>query len=212
MAPDELTDFAPDNAPVPTADTPWGRVNVVTFEQAHRKPDASLGYAATCFGPGGAFMLYLPDARATKRFVFQGGRPHPVTSQGIFDTDFELRALRERLLKDFTQITPTRFSIDVGFIEYAAAVVGKNYAFSDDEWTFLFSGSHWMPEMMRHLCGGDDHLAAVRRAASTPLFRDAAFLKTAPTPLTGGNPNLEQEFAQRRRKARRRKGKRRTKN
>jgi hypothetical protein len=88
--------------------------------------------------------------------------------------------MRDRLIRDFMPVGPGRFSIDVSFMDYAAACLLSNYRLSDPELEFVLSGERWQGAVLAHLCGGEEYASRVMALMSE-------FNPAYTVPIVGGD-------------------------
>lgn len=138
----------------------WTPVDIAAWLAKHEKPTARKEVVAQGFGDG-RFTLYLPSPLPGSRIVFKDGKPHREVIESCM-TDPAIAELRERAIGAFDE---RGISCDLTFFEYASAIVGLNYTFSDDELTMLLGGSKWHKAMLQHLVGGEDVIDSLAEMA-----------------------------------------------
>lgn len=123
--------------------------------------------------------LHLPSPAVKPVTRFKNGRPITTVAESCLE-DPEIRRMRDRVLRTVTSAGIGLLRVPDEFIEYAAAVVGINYAFDDADLDDIFSTTTWHSPMIRHLVGGDDVIAAA--AQLMPRVRPET-VATSPDPL-----------------------------
>jgi len=128
----------------------------LAWQQRRRRPGTG-GTPVGGFGADGSYTLWLPRPAASVRYEFRGGRSVRVAEAGQLTP--AIVALRDDVLRSLRSEGASRpgiVSVDLRFLDYAAAVVLANYDLPDADLTFILSGSRWMQPMIHHLMGGED--------------------------------------------------------
>ena len=168
---------------------------VAEFQWAAQRQRADFrgGAAVQGFGPEGRHTLFLPPAQAGKRYVFRGGRAVPVMDPGLAGMA-QLLDVRARVLQSFAATeSPGWLSVDIAFLDYAAAVLRVNYDLTDADLEFLLQGTRWHTAVVQHVLGGDDTVAVlaslnpdlVDRMATAAMYKRLGaedYLRVPPPP------------------------------
>lgn len=125
----------------------------------------------TGFGPMGENTLFVPSATIERRIRFSGGRPSTYLSAPLFADHPELEGIRRKFLATFeTDPLLETARGDLSFYDYAAAVLGLNYALTDPDLEYLFChSSAWHQDVMNHLLGGREAVEILAEIAPRTL-------------------------------------------
>lgn len=160
------------DAPATTPAIPPAEATALyVWQQDRRRPDGAFAFPMSGFGPGGRLTLWLPAAVPAIRWKVRGGVPVQETVAAEIDPEAE--RLRRAVLAGSQSIGPGVVELEPAFYEYAAHVIRRNYALSDDDLEYvLFGGSRdWQREMIVHVLGGTDMVEALAGAAETRAFQ-----------------------------------------
>jgi hypothetical protein len=139
------------------------------WQKSRLKGPPKGGLMTRGYGPGGAYSLFLPSPRVTRKVEFHSGAATIIETGTCLDNP-AIRAARDDVLKsqglqDKPRIEEflTALSADLALARYSAVCLAMFYNLSDDDLTLLHSGSHWQIPLLRHALGGEDAVDALNR-------------------------------------------------
>lgn len=112
----------------------------------------------------GTMTLWLPQPEAGSGVAFKDGRAVRQNTEGCFSVP-EIAQLRDQVLASIGGTAAEGITVDVAFIDYAAALIRAVYRVTDDDLGRLLSGERWHDPIMRHLMGGDDLISRLMKVA-----------------------------------------------
>ena len=153
-------------------DEPTSKIlNASEFERSRRRDPFPPGFPVEGFGPEGLHTLWLVSPVQKSRIAFKGGEANRVVTEPI-PLPPRAMELSRVVLKSFEN-KGDRFTVDLRFLDYAAAVITHSYNVNDaDLEMLLLGGSKWHEKMLRHMIsGGNDELVAKLSTLSLPSSR-----------------------------------------
>jgi hypothetical protein len=177
----------------------------IAWEQSKRRPTGSFdiptkGFGAPAHLAGVDTTLWLPSVASERKMKFIAGRlvVEDVSSR-LPGLSPDVLAIRARIIDSIQDVGPGLMSIDVDFVQYAAALLTFNYEFGDADLDSLLIGSTaWHGPLIQHLVGGDDvmqfavDVEARRRPASTA---ERTYAPIAPDFSPGSDESIEEARA-----------------
>lgn len=144
--------------------------DAVNFHRTHFRKSVGVAGTTTCggFGPDGSITLMLASPTDGDRMVIENGQPVMRRVESCMN-DPEMQALRDEVLGSLVPLGPGRLRVSTAFVRYAIKLIRLTYEVSDEDLTFLLTGSAWQDSICRHLLGGDGMVKMLARLDTSSL-------------------------------------------